>query len=96
MYENFCAICQKPLHKYSIKYYCSECWSKFNTDILTHAPWVKVAYAEERKTRFQDSIVCEGKRIPIDIVHLGDKFDIAYVGGGYKLIATKEYFDDGD
>lgn len=86
MTEKLCAICQRPLHNYSIKYYCKYCYQTYGEQIKSHAPWVMVAYAEERKVRFQDSIVRNSKRIPIDIVYLGSDFDVAPTDNDYRLI----------
>ena len=82
-----CCICQKEMFTENPKrWFCSECWHKWNEAILDKESWIACCIQDEHRLRRQeleDRILVYG---------LGDRFDIS----NGKLIPLKDYYEYGE
>ena len=85
-----CCVCQKEIiTENPKKYFCKTCWKEWNEAILNKELWIKACVNDEHQQRRQalkDS----------QCIYLGDKFDVGDCGGEYKLVPTKDYYDNLD
>ena len=83
-----CAICGNELFTENpTKYFCRDCYKEWESDILAKTDWVKFCINDEHQQR---------RRALRDreLVYLGDEFDVGDFSGEYKVVPTKNYYED--
>lgn len=96
--EYLCAICQNPYRPRKVtELFCNSCYTKFRESILNKEAWVQYCVRNEQARRNWDSYIKLGKRVWIELVYLGDKYDLVRVENGKgRLIPKKEYYEEFD
>ena len=83
-----CAICRKELFTENPrKFFCRDCCKEWESDILAKADWIKFCVNDEHQQRRQALKDRE-------VIYLGNEFDVDDFVGEYRLVPTKEYYDE--
>ena len=83
-----CAICGRVLgyNKQRI-FFCNKCYRRWKKEIRSHQPWIKYLINSEQARRRWDTIIVGNKRLPVNLVRLGNKYD---VGDDGSLIVRED------
>lgn len=85
-----CAICQQEIVTENPKrYFCQKCWVQWNEAILNKASWITYCINDEHQQRRQ----ALNNR---ELIYLGSEFDVGDFNGEYRLVPTKEYYEEWD
>jgi hypothetical protein len=86
-----CCICSKSLNTENPRtFYCSECYRLYYSDIIGKAEWVTFLQRNESQRRRWDTYYHRGKRVTVQLVYLGNEWDISADG---KLIPLEEHYE---
>jgi len=72
-----CAICGRNLGYKQGVFFCNRCYRKWKKEIRSHQSWITYLINNEQARRRWDTILVDGKRIPVKLVRLGNKYDIS-------------------
>lgn len=85
-----CCICGVGLHTENAQhYFCKKCWHEWKDSILSKEPWITCCINDERRQRrraLEDKV----------LIYLGSEYEVAEVNGGYKIVPTKDHFEEVD
>lgn len=98
MADYACAICCCSLHTENPRiFFCSKCYHDWEREIKANVGWVKALRNFESQRRRQDTFMYKGKRVSVQLVYLGDSFDLAMADDGRaRLIPTESYYEDNE
>ncbi len=75
--RNECAICCRPLNTENPKvYFCSKCYHDWEKEIKAKVGWIKFLINNELRRRRWDTYSDKGKVVSVQLVYLGNEFDI--------------------
>lgn len=87
-----CCICSANLHTENPRtFFCSRCYSKYKESILARAEWVRFLQNNESYKRRWNTYYHKGKRMTVQLLYLGDEWDISADG---KLIPLEEHYSN--
>lgn len=83
-----CCICGKKIvTEVPKRYFCYKCYEEWKEQILGKEDWVRICINDEHRQRRQ-------ALKDMNMVYLGNEFDISEVNGEYRLVPTTEYFEE--
>ena len=83
-----CAIFGKELFTQNPKkYFCRDCYKQWESDILAKTEWIKICVNYEHQQRRR---ALKGR----GLIYLGGEFDVGDFNGKYRLVSTREYYEE--